>query len=143
MIQFSEFPLKTFDKIRYADTDRQGHVNNAQFSSYLETGRVEFLYHPDHQLLVEGASFVIISLALKFMDEIKWPGKIDIGTGIVKVGRSSIQIYQQLFQDAKCVARASTVIVQVKGGKSEALSPEVLERMQNWVFPQVILDQIT
>lgn len=28
----ADFPLQTFDKVRYADTDRQGHVNNAGFA---------------------------------------------------------------------------------------------------------------
>lgn len=28
----ADFPLQTFDKVRYADTDRQGHVNNAAFA---------------------------------------------------------------------------------------------------------------
>ena len=34
-----QFPLRTRDKLRYADTDRQGHVNNAVFATFLETGR--------------------------------------------------------------------------------------------------------
>lgn len=38
--QLKDFPSVTFDKIRYGDTDRQGHVNNAVFSAFLETGRV-------------------------------------------------------------------------------------------------------
>ena len=61
-LPLSDFPLKTYDKIRYADTDRQGHVNNAVFSTFLETGRVEFLYHPELPIHSEEASFVIASL---------------------------------------------------------------------------------
>ena len=38
-----DFPARATDTIRYADTDRQGHVNNAVFSTFLETGRVMFL----------------------------------------------------------------------------------------------------
>jgi acyl-CoA thioester hydrolase len=38
------YPHVTHDKLRYSDTDRQGHVNNAVFSTYLETGRVEIFY---------------------------------------------------------------------------------------------------
>ena len=49
-IKYEEFPLKTYDKIRYADTDRQGHVNNAVFSTFLETGRVKILYNPDYPI---------------------------------------------------------------------------------------------
>ncbi len=37
--RLEEFPLRTSDKVRYGDTDRQGHVNNAVFSTFLETGR--------------------------------------------------------------------------------------------------------
>ena len=48
------FPLRTHDKIRYADTDRQGHVNNANFSTFLETGRTEILYNPDTPLTAPG-----------------------------------------------------------------------------------------
>jgi hypothetical protein len=46
----SEFPQTTFDKLRYNDTDRQGHVNNAVFATLLESGRVEFLYAPEGAL---------------------------------------------------------------------------------------------
>jgi acyl-ACP thioesterase len=28
-----DFPLRTYEKLRYVDTDRQGHVNNAVFAA--------------------------------------------------------------------------------------------------------------
>ena len=40
LLTLHDFPIQAFDKLRYADTDRQGHVNNANFSTFLETGRV-------------------------------------------------------------------------------------------------------
>lgn len=108
-----DFPLRSFDKLRYADTDRQGHVNNAVFSTFLETGRAEFLYDPENPLTADGASFVIADLSLQFVSEITWPGSVDIGTGITKVGTSSLHLYQGLFQNGRCVATADTVIVQM------------------------------
>jgi acyl-CoA thioester hydrolase len=36
---WEDFPHQTFEKVRYGDTDAQGHVNNAIFPEYLETGR--------------------------------------------------------------------------------------------------------
>jgi len=125
------FPVKTFDKIRYADTDRQGHVNNAAFLTFLETGRVEILYNPENAILAQGASFVIASLKLDFLKEINWPGRVDIGTGIFKIGNSSITFYQQLFQNGQCVASAETVIVQVddSSGKSTPLTRDAKKRM--------------
>ena len=58
----ADFPRRTFEKLRYSDTDRQGHVNNAVFSTMLETGRVEILCDPARPLYAEGCAFVIASL---------------------------------------------------------------------------------
>lgn len=133
-LHLTDFPLLSFDKIRYADTDRQGHVNNAVFSTFVETGRVEFLYNPETNVLSENASFVIAKLELQLLNEMTWPGRVDIGTGILRVGNSSITIYQQLFQGEICTAIAKTVIVQTKDGKSYPLSDEAKTALNKWVI---------
>ena len=135
-LTLGDFPLKTFDKIRYADTDRQGHVNNAVFSSFLETGRVEILYNPAYPIKSGDTSFVIASLKLDFLNEIEWPGQIDIGTGVMKIGNSSIVLFQMLFQQAICVAKAETVIVQVYNNKTGTapLSDRAKEILSHWVL---------
>ena len=137
-LQLSDFPLQTFDKVRYADTDRQGHVNNAVFATFLETGRVEVLYNPELQLLADGASFVIASLNLDFINEIKWPGQVDTGTGIIKIGNSSIRIYQKLFQGDLCVAHAETVVVQVDDdtGRGMPLTASARQILEGWSIDQ-------
>ena len=120
----NEFPFQTFDKIRYADTDRQGHVNNAVFSTYLETGRVEFLYDTDNPLLDQDSSFVIADLNLQLLAEINWPGQVQIGTGVTKIGNTSLCLFQGLYQSEQLVATANTVIVQMndKTRKSHPLT---------------------
>jgi hypothetical protein len=60
------YPSRTSTDIRYADLDRQGHVNNAVFSTFSEIGRVAFLYDPERPLAPDGASFVIARLAIDF-----------------------------------------------------------------------------
>ncbi len=107
------FPVRTVEKVRYADTDRQGHVNNAVFASFLETGRVELLCHPRGPLHDDGAGFVIARLVVDFRAELVWPGAVDIGTRVVRVGTSSVTLEQGLFQDGRCAATARTVIVHV------------------------------
>lgn len=112
-ISFESFPLRTFEKLRYADTDRQGHINNAIFSTMLETGRIELLYSPEIPLHERGCAFVIASLHLDFHGEITWPGTVDIGTQVASIGKSSLSLEQALFQQGQCVALAKTVIVQM------------------------------
>jgi acyl-CoA thioester hydrolase len=135
-LQLSQFPLKTYDKIRYSDTDHQGHVNNAYFSTFLETGRVELLYKPELRILSDASSFVVASLQLNLLNELHWPGRVDTGTGILKIGNSSIKIFQQLFQDDVCTASAVTVIVQVDDstGKSKPLSDEAKKILERWLL---------
>lgn len=105
--------FKTYDKVRFCDTDRQGHVNNALFSTYLETGRVEILYSLQNPLLLKDHNFVIAAIELNLRAEIFWPGTVEIGTSIERLGNSSIGLYQCLYQNEKVVATARTTIVQV------------------------------
>lgn len=93
----TDFPFQTFDKLRYADTDRQGHVNNAVFSTFLETGRVEFLFDTQSPLATDNASFVIARLTLDFVAEVNWPGRVEIGTGVTRIGNSSLTLRQAIF----------------------------------------------
>ena len=135
-LKLEDYPLHSYDKIRYCDTDRQGHVNNALFSSFLETGRVEFLYNPEKPLYSEGGAFVIAGQKLDLLSEIRWPGKIDIGTGITKVGNSSIKLVQGLYQNGKLCATAETVIVQMDEATrgSKQLSEETANIMKKLVI---------
>lgn len=126
------FPAKSTDKIRYADTDRQGHVNNAVFASFLETGRVEVLYAASGPLHDNGASFVIAKLAVDFRAELVWPGEVTIGTRVARVGTSSVTLEQGLFQAGRCAATAQTVIVQVDDTtkRSRPLSARAVARLE-------------
>ena len=129
------YALRTHEKLRYADTDRQGHVNNAVFATMLETGRVELLYSLDKPVYSEGCTFVLASLHLDFLGEINWPGQVDVGTRVASVGKSSVTFEQGLFQKGECVATAKTVVVQmnVTTRRSHPLSEESRQRFGNFI----------
>jgi acyl-CoA thioester hydrolase len=130
-IILENFSLKTYDKVRYADYDRQGHVNNAVFNQYFETGRVEFLYDNKNKLLEKNATFVIANAKIDYLSEIKWPGTVEIGTAVLKIGNSSITFKQALFQNTKLVATCDCVIVQVYENKSLPLSNSAKKILNN------------
>lgn len=107
-----DYPARSHDKLRYGDTDRQGHVNNAVFATFLETGRVELLRGPEGPRLEAGREWVVARLALDFVSEVTYPGRVDVGTGVTRVGTSSVVMAQAIFQEGRLVARAEAVIVQ-------------------------------
>lgn len=136
--KYDDFPLKSYDKVRYRDTDRQGHVNNAVFSSFFETGRVELLFNPLNPLYDSGCQFVIAELQTSLLHEIIWPGTVEIGTVITRVGTSSISISQAIFQFGKIVATANTVVVQMNEStrKSQPIKEETKKELLNYTIKE-------
>lgn len=135
-LKLDDYPFKTYDKIRYRDTDRQNHVNNAVFSTFLETGRVEFLYKPEEPLTSPGGSFVIANINLDLLSQITWPGRVDIGTAVTKIGNSSIHLVQTLFQNGEIAAVAKTIIVQIdeETGNSKLLSEKSKNLLKKYII---------
>jgi acyl-CoA thioester hydrolase len=106
-----DFPHWVTDTIRYGDLDRQNHVNNAVFSTYLETGRVLLQRGPENGLLVPDAEFALVRVTIDFRCELHWPGTVDIGTAIAHLGTSSLTFAQGIFQGDTCAASAESILV--------------------------------
>jgi len=111
--KLEDYPFRTTDKLRYGDTDKLGHVNNAVFATFLETGRVDLLCDPTRPVNDAGTAFVLARLVVDFRAEAHWPGSVEIGTRILSIGRSSLTLQQAVFQDGTCVASGETVLVQM------------------------------
>ncbi len=135
-LKIEQYPFLSEDKIRYADTDRQGHVNNAIFNQFLETARIELLYNPKKPLSTEGCSFVIVSLKMDYIKMIQWPGMVKVGTMVTRIGNSSIQLFQGIYQDNQVVAVAESTIVQVDNlsSLSTPLSAFSKEQLKKYYF---------
>ena len=118
------FPSWTVEKLRYNDTDRQGHINNAVFPTMLEAGRVNFMYDPENPIVEPGASFVIARLELDFKAEMNWPGNVSVGTRVKRIGSSSITLQQVIMQGDTVAGEAETIMVQMddESRKSKPLS---------------------
>ena len=124
------------DTVRYGDTDRQGHVNNAVFSTFLETGRVSLLYDPEKPLMPKGTSFVMARLVLDFRAEIHWPNEVTIGTAVLRIGNSSVTFGQGIFVGNKCKASAETVLVLIDDAtrKSCPLPDQIRKDLEKWLY---------
>jgi len=131
ILRLEDFPVRVPDTIRFADMDRQGHVNNAVYPTYLETGRVPTIYDPNHGLQVEGCTTVLARLEIDFIKELRWPGRVEIGTGIAEIGRSSYVFAQAIFHEGDCAARGRSTMVLIDRAtrKARELPPDLVERL--------------
>ena len=127
-----QFPSRTRDIIRFGDLDPQGHVNNTVFATFFETGRVTFLREPGNALSPPGTTSVLARLDINFLKELHWPGEVDIGTGIVEIGRSSFTFLQAIFHEGVCAAtaRATMVMIDAETRRSRPLPEGALARLE-------------
>src|SRR4029453_17494776 len=118
--------------LRYGDTDRQGHVNNAVYCTLFESGRVAFLYDENGSVAGPGKTFVIARLSMDFLAEMNFPGVVEVGSRILSIGRSSFTVGQALFKDSECCSTSDSVIVLTDEStrKSIPLTDEVLELLR-------------
>jgi acyl-CoA thioester hydrolase len=118
--------------LRYGDTDRQGHINNAVYCTFLESGRVDFLYKEDGSIAGPGKTFVIAKLTIDFLAEINFPGTVEIGSKVISVGKSSFRVGQAIFKDGICCSTSESIIVLTDEStrKSTALPDHILETLQ-------------
>jgi acyl-CoA thioester hydrolase len=58
------------------------------------------------------SGFAVVKFAANYVAPAHYPGTVEIGTVVTRIGRSSYGLGQGIFQDGKCVATAEIVTVQ-------------------------------
>jgi acyl-CoA thioester hydrolase len=109
----SSFQHWATENVRYGDTDRQGHVNNAVYATYSESGRSAFLRSPSLAAFPAGSVVALVSITIYFRAEVFWPNKVDVGTTVLSVGRTSVTFGQGMFTDDGCVAASRNTVVLI------------------------------
>lgn len=127
-----DYPIRTSEKLRFADTDRNGHITNSVFAVYCQNARMELLCDPRRVPVPPNRQFVVARLLLEFRAEMHWPGTVEVGTRINRIGRSSVMLNQALFVGDGCVGTSESVVVLIDATtrRPTPLPPQVIEALQ-------------
>lgn len=127
----------TVHRLRFNDTDRLGHVNNAVFAVMLEQGRSELAFEARLPVANDTQTLVIVRLELDFVREMTWPGEVRIETELSRLGGRSFTMRQRLVSAGEICARATTVLVVLdrNAGRAVTLTEEWRVALQRWHIP--------
>jgi acyl-CoA thioester hydrolase len=132
--RLADYPHQVRDIVRFRDMDAQGHVNNAVYSTYFETGRVVMFRNPDLSVGIDNVTFVLVRAEINFMRELRWPGDLTIGTALKSFGRRSFVVAQAVFQGEHCAAfgRLVMVLLDKETRRPTPLPAELVTRLSQW-----------
>ena len=117
---------------RYSDQDELGHINNCSYVAYVEAGRVQFLgglLDPDRH---PGIDFILARVTVNYLRESHYPGIMEVGSRILKLGSKSMTTGYGLFKDGHCVATAGSVNIyfEVKSRNTIEIPTDIRDSLE-------------
>lgn len=103
--------FETIIQPRVSETDGVGHINNTTIPIWLEAGRNELfkIFNPDDDF--QNWRMVIVKSCVEYKAQIYFGKDVVIKCWIQRMGNSSLELYEEIWQgDTKCIT-ASTIYV--------------------------------
>lgn len=127
----------TDERVRFADLDLMGHVNNVAFAVYFESGRVAILRETQLYTPTENRALVLAHISVDYLAEIHFPADLRIGTRINRIGRTSFEIGCSVFVDGRCAATGHGVSVRVDRAQRRPvpLTEDEIARLRKYMAP--------
>lgn len=115
------------ERVRFADIDLLGHVNNNAIGVYFESARVALMevcggFRPDSPWTV-----VLARSVTEYKAEMLYPGTARIGVRVLRLGNTSLTLGAAIFNGDTCVATQEgvCVIVDPRAHRPTPLTPEM------------------
>ncbi|MEM7211658.1 MAG: thioesterase family protein [Pseudomonadota bacterium] len=100
--------------IRFSDQDSLQHINNVALSQYFEVSRTAFIYDVLRKagpVAIETVEFILARVVIDFVSELKYPGRVDVGARITRLGNKSMNSGYAIFEGQRCIATSTAVNV--------------------------------
>lgn len=123
--------------VRWGDQDALGHVNNVQIVRYLESGRVAYLETVfGLPVRADGEGVILADLQCAFRRQLEYPATIEVGTRIVRLGRTSFDVHAAIWRrgDEAPAATSRGVVVwfDFSAQRPAPLPGALRERVRHW-----------
>lgn len=121
---------ETVLRVRYSETDAQGIVNNANYLSYFEIGRVEWLRAAGlsyRELELRGYGFVVTEALLRYRKPAFFDDELALRTRLTQLERVSLRFEYELLRGEELIVAGHTrhCCVRIAGGRPERIPDEM------------------
>ena len=107
-VKFTEWVVVS---LRSTDIDHQGHVNNSIHPMLFIDGRATIIKRYLRPYVAASDMTALVKVTIEYLGEMRYPGEVEIGTLIRRVGRSSVTFGQGMFNEGRCSAVSESVVV--------------------------------
>jgi len=88
-----------------------GHVNNVAFAAYIEAARTMLIQGLLNKFNHQSLDFILARVVIDYKRELHYPGTVDVGARLIKLGSKSLTSGYGVFLGDTCVATAESVNV--------------------------------
>jgi acyl-CoA thioester hydrolase len=122
-------------EVRFRDLDPMGHAHHSTILIYIEEARAAYWRKVAGRATVGDIDYVMADASLQFRGRIFYPGRIEVGVRVSRLGRSSFGMEYELRSAAgELLATAQTTQVMYDYGeaRSKPIPQELRERLERW-----------
>lgn len=117
--------------LRYSDQDAMGHVNNVAYAAFFEAGRLALFTAHMEGLAAPDVDYVLAHLSIDYRREMHFPGEVQVGARVLKLGDKSVTTGYGAFLDGVCHATSISVSVcfDTSTRRARPFPPAMRERL--------------
>jgi acyl-CoA thioester hydrolase len=97
--------------VRFYETDALAHVSNTVLVGWFETGREPIFKIFTPELDLRNWPLILASYRVDFLQQIFYGQPVQVRTYIARIGGSSFDVYQELWQNQQKCASGTTTMV--------------------------------
>jgi len=131
------YPERLELRCLFADMDSFRHINNGSIGRYFEEARATvnaMIFGKDSLINPDAVQLLFANSETDFIAQVRYPGSVQIGTGVLKIGSSSWTLVQGIFQDGACCALNRSVLVKARKDKSTPLDAGERATMERFLL---------
>ena len=97
-------------RVYYEDTDAGGVVFYANYLKFMERARTEWLrelgFEQDQLMQDSGVVFAVTHVHMDFLKPAKFNNLLDVSVQLLKIGKASIIVHQEIYRESELLNRA-------------------------------------